>query len=352
MNISIMGGWNTDSGGSLHSENIGREFIKIGHKLKIFTFYHYAFHGSQITGENEEYVTPCFTHFDYNPLKLDVIPFITSDYELFIAEDIGMFPKDLLAKIFNTHIKKKAKTISIYHDCQLSNDPAFYQFDWDAIVCFDKRYKDILTKAYPKDIIHIIPFPCMPWLKGDKKEARKKLNLPLDKKIIFTFGPNTNRVLHLLKDIDMISKDYPAMILALTKDRIVINELNKLKKNMKTPIIIEEEAPSVNRLYNYLHASDCLLYYREPRPYIVVASTISQCIGAGCPILGNNSKYTEMFDNEIFKYDNPEELLSRIKEIFEESKKYKLIMENAKKYTLENSSEQIAKKFIKLYESL
>ncbi|MBN1899382.1 MAG: hypothetical protein JW827_11440 [Spirochaetes bacterium] len=352
MKISIMGGWNTDSGASLHCESIGREFIQMGHKLMVFSFYTYAFHGTQITGEDEEYVTRCYTHFNYNPLKLDPIPFITNDYEYFIAEDVGMVPKELLNKIFNTHIKKKAKTVSVYHDNHLSEDPAFYQFDWDAIVCFDQRFKDILVKAYPAKKIHIIPYPCSSWIPGDKKEAREKLYLPQDKKIIFTFGLNTHRVLKILKDTDVLHKDYPSMILALTKDRLTIKSLNELKKKMKTPMEIREEAPSIDRVFQYLHASDLMIYYRDPLPHVVVGSTVLQCLGAGCAILGNKTRFTESFGQEIFKYDNPEEMVQAIREVFNESEQYKKVIKMAKKYSVANSSREVAKKFIALYKKL
>ena len=347
-----MSGWNTDSGPSLHAESIGRKFVELGHDLKVFSFYDYAFHGTQITGKDEDYVTQCFTHFQYNPLKLNAAPFLTNDYELFIAEDVGMFPKDLLAKIFDSHIKKKAKTISIFHDNSLSEDPSYHQFEWDAIVCFDERYRDVLIKAYPKDMVHIIPYPCHPWNPGNKNKAREILNLPLDKKIIFTFGSNTNRVFNFIKELDSVCKDYPVIILALTKDRITIEAYKKLKEKMKCEIMIREETPSINRLYKYLYAVDLLLYYRKPVSNIVVASSILQCLGAGCPIIGNHSRYTEMFNNEIFEYKNSQELVSCIREVFEQRKQYKLVMENMKKYVIKNSSEKIAKKIIDLYKKI
>ncbi len=352
MKISIMGGWNSDSGAAQHGESIGREFVNMGHKLNVFTFYHYAFHGSQITGKNENYVKPCFTHAFYNPLKLDPKPFLTSDYSYFIAEDIGMFPKDLLIKIYNSHIKKKAKCISIFHDNNLSDDPSFYQFDWDAIVCFDERFKKILNQVYSNDIIKIIPYPCHPWEISDKKKAREFLDLPKDKKIIFTFGRNTNRVLKIIEGIKDICNEYSVILLALTKDRITIELYEKLRKKINCELIIREEAPSTNRLYKYLHASDLLLYYRKPISHIVVASTIFQCLGAGCAILGNKTKYTELFDNEIFKYDNEKEMKTNIKEIFNQTDKYFSVIESAKKYVLKNSSKNIAQKFIDLYKKL
>lgn len=352
MEIAIMGGWNTDSGASTHSESIGREFVKLGHELNVFTFYHHAFHGSQLTGKDEDYVNPCFTHTFYNPLELDPRPFLTNDYKFFIAEDIGMFPKDLLVKIYYSHLKKKAKCIMVYHDNRLSDDPGFYQFDWDGIVCFDERFKDVLCHVYPEDLIHVIPYPCLPWNPGDQAEARELLNLPEDRKIIFTFGGNTNRVLNVIEAASDLHKDYPVTILALTKDRVTINTYEELSQKLKCEIIIREEAPSINRLYKYLHAVDLLLYYRNPIPHIVVASTILQCLGAGCPVVGNNTKFTEKFEGEIFKYDNEDDLKKNIKHVFDQTQEYKSVLEKAQKYVVENSCENIAKKFMELYEKL
>lgn len=347
-----MGGWNTDSGASLHSELIGRSFVNMGHDLTVFTFYEHAFHGTQITGENEPYVTRCFTHSRFNPVQLNPIPFITQDYELFIAEDIGMLPKDDLKKIYDTYIKKRAKTINVIHDNALSDDPSFYQFEWDAIVCFDERYKPFLKEVNPESKIRVIPYPCLPWNKGDKYKAREKLDLPKDKKIILTFGPNSNRLLDVINEIDCLNDEYPVLLLVLSKDPVIINTYKKLKKKMKSKVVIREESPSIHRLYRYLHASDILLYYRQLTPHIVVASTIMQCLGAGCPIVANVSRFTETFNNEIFKFNNQKELLSGIKHIFDETDVYNQVMASAKDYVTRCSQDAVAKKFIELYKTL
>ncbi len=347
-----MGGWNTDSGASLHCELIGREFVRQKHKLKAFTFYEHAFHGTQITGEDEDYVIRCFTHSRFNPIELDAKPFITTNYDLFIAEDIGMLPKNELGKIFDTHINKKAKTVSVYHDNQLSSDPGFYQFDWDAIVCFDQRYKNVLLQAFPDEKIHIIPYPSLSYENSDKIKMRNELNLPEDKKIIFTFGLNSNRVLELISELDQIYKNYPTLVVVLTRDPKIIFEYKKLQKKMKIDMIIREEAPSIKRLYKYLNASDLLLYYRIPTPHIVVASTILQCLGAGCPILGNETRYTEIFEDEIFKYSNTKELVKAIEHVFNQDEEYKKVIKSAKSYVDKTSAKEVSKQFLELYRKL
>jgi glycosyltransferase involved in cell wall biosynthesis len=349
MNIAIMGGWNTDSGASLHSELIGRSFIDLGHSLRVFTFYEHAFHGSQLTGTHEEYVVPCFTHSQFNPVSLNVVPFLTSEYSLFIAEDIGMLPKDHLAKIFNSHIRKKAKVISVYHDNQLSQDPSFYQFDWDGIVCFDRRYFDILSLVFPKEKINTIAYPCMPWSPGDQEQARAELQLPKEEKIVFSFGVNSNRILEVVEGVNAVCDEFPVLLCVLSKDALTIKKYHALRDRLRCTLIIREEAPSINRVYQYLHAADAMLYFSERVENVVVASTILQTLGAGCAIIGNRTRYTEGFTTEIFKYTTPEEMAVALREVFTRSSNYRRVLASAKRYTQTNSSREIAGQFIDLY---
>ena len=88
MKIGMMGGWNTDSGASFHAELVGRAWVEQGHDLKVFTFYDYAFHGTQITGKDEDYVTRCFTVSRSETQELDPVPFLTEKYDIFVAQDI------------------------------------------------------------------------------------------------------------------------------------------------------------------------------------------------------------------------------------------------------------------------
>jgi hypothetical protein len=349
MKIGMMGGWNLDSGASLLAEQIGRPWVEEGHDLTVFTFYNYAFHGTQITGVDEEYVIRCFTVSGYTPNTLNPVPFLTTDYDIFVVQDLGMLPKDLLGKIFH-RIKKKAKTVNVIHDGKLAEDPAFYQFDWDAIVCFDERYKSFLAKAYDPDKIHIIPYPCYPPAKGDKGEARKKLGLPPAKKIVFCFGPAANAAIEVVPAIAGLTKDYPILLLVTTKDKTGILEFGKLQKQGIMEIELREEAPDIKRLYDYLHASDAFILNKESASHVVVSSTVLQCLGSGCPIVARDSNFVEYLDKEVMKYSGEEELKKKLCSIFDESKEYKTTMNAAEEYVKKKSTQ--AKLYIALFSTL
>jgi hypothetical protein len=331
---------------------LGRELVAMGHELKVLTFYRHAYHGFDLTGTDEDYVSRCFTHARFNPVTMEAIPFITSDYEYFIAEDIGMLPKDHLAKLFESHIKKKAKTVHVYHDNSLSDDPSFYQFDWDAVVSFDDRFKELLLQAFPAEKVHIIPYPCASWEPGDKAEARRALDLPADKKIIFTFGDNTGRILNCVESVDRISDRYPILLLALSRDRLVAEKYEKLRSEVGFEILFRELSPAHHAIYEYLWASDALLYYRDHVKGAVVASTITQCLGAGCPVVGNATRYTEPHSDEIFKYNSDDEMVDALCNIFDETEKCRRVIAKAEEYVNKTSARKTAEHFVELYEEL
>ncbi len=347
-----MGAWNTDSGASIHTELTGRAFVELGHEIVVFTFFKHSFHGTQIVGEDEDYVIRCFTLSTEEKPELLATPFLTNKYEFFVVEDLGMLPQDSLAKIFHW-IKKKAKTINVIHDGDLKEDPSFYQFDWDAIVCFDERYYNFLKLAYPEEIIHIIPYPCFPWKPGDKEKARQKLNLPIDKKIVFLFGPSSKFGAEKIEILKKLSISYPLVVLVVTQHQGALALWKPLIEKYKNLIEIREKYLKMDELYEYLYASDLLLYNKPTiSGRVTVASTAYQCLGSGCPTVALKSSFVEPFGSAVYQYENDEEFEKAIVSAFEEDEKYKEVLKNMKDYVEKNSAINVAKKFIDLFEKL
>ena len=81
----------------------------------------------------------------------------------------------------------------------------------------------------------------------------------------------------------------------------------------------------------------------------MVPSTVNLCLGSGCPILAYNTNFFETFDKEIIKYTGLGEALV---DLFEESEKVKETLRIAEQYVRENSSYEIAKRFVELFEFL
>jgi len=346
MKIAMMGAWNQTSGVSIHAELVGEEWVKAGHELKVFSFLEDDFHGYSLIGTDQEYVIRCFgtpgrTNY------LNPIPFLKGDYDFFVVQDLGMLPKDKLAKIF-PHIHRKAKTILVVHASKLPDDPSFFQFDWDAVVCFDSRYKDFLKQVYPEERIHIIPFPCHRWLEGDREEARRSLALPLHKKIIFAFGQkwrhiNDQETVGALKEI---SQEHPMKLVILSGAQRVFG-FGGLDCEIRKEVL---EHP---KIYDYLHAADVTIFGKHSIPgAAVLSSTVHLCLGSGCPVLVRDSNFFDFIHEEVFKYKDVEEFKQRLRNIFQGSPEVEGKGEAARRFVEANSAEKVALKFIKLFEAL
>ncbi|MCD6083161.1 hypothetical protein J7J59_03515 [Candidatus Aerophobetes bacterium] len=345
MKIGMMSAWNQTSGVSIHAELVGREWVKAGHSLKVFSFLEEDFHGHSLIGVDEEYVIRCFG----TPMRsnyLNPIPFLREDYEFFVVQDPGMLPRDKLGKIFH-HIRKRAKTILVEHTNKLVDDPSFYQFEWDAIVCFDKRYEEFLKEVYPEERIHIIPFPCHPWKEGSKEKARKKLGLPLDRKIIFVFGQKWRNMLDTVPALLEMSKRYPLLILIFSAAQRVYGF-----DELKDVTVIRKEVLEQKRIYDYLYAADAMIFGKHSTEGAVLSSTAHLIMGSGCPIIARKSNFFELMDREVLNYEDLEEFKGCLVSAFEHDKRYEECRKAARKYVEENSSEKIAKRFISLFEKL
>ena len=344
MKIAMMSRWNIPCGVSLHAELIGRAWVEMGNDLQVLA--PVELEGYQCDAD-ELYVKRCYTLRNKPGYFFDPKPFLEQDCDVFVVQNLEILPMEDLIKVYPL-IREKAKTVFVVHEGKPPKDTIFYEFDWDAVVCFDERYKRFLKDIYSGDKIKVIAYPCHPIMHGDKVKARKKLGLPLDKKIIFNYGIGIYRHLHLLPILERLNRDYPLILLTLTHIQDWY-DLFEAEKGRYQFIELRKGDIPIRELYAYLHASDALLVHKDSAEAIVVPSTVNLCLGSGCPILAYDTNFFETFDREVLKYSALEQAL---KDVFEERERVKETLRNAEKYVRENSSYGIAKRFVELFESL
>jgi len=338
----MMTAWNTNSGVAIHAEPIGKAWMNMGHGLRIFTFLKDDFHGEEITAEDEPFVIRCFgkstgTNF------LDPRPILSADYDFLVVQDLGMLPKGSLAKIFPV-IKRKAKTVHVVHDNAPSPDPAFYQHDWDAVIYFDLRQEVFLKGIYGR-IAHHIPFPCFPRRRGDKAEARRKLRLPLDKKIVIAFRRRSYEpYLPQLPDPDL---DDVVFLVLTNRDIKADYPQTEVRQAAFFPHSLFDE---------YLFAADALILHKmstAPQEIGILSSTAYQCLGTGCPILAPRiSDFVWPFEREVLKYADRQELKGLLLDVFAEGERCRESREAAEGFVERHAPEKIAGQFLKLLCSL
>lgn len=351
MKISILTAWNSASGSAVHAGFIGREWIKMGHHVSVFSFIKSDFpEDDYFLKRDESYVNRCFgtsirTNF------LDPRPILKTRADILVVEDLGMLPKNNLAKIFPL-IREKAKIVNIIHDNKLSPDPSFYQFNWDKIIFFDQRYKDIFKNIYPEEKSEIIPYPCDFWQTGDKNKARERLRLPKDLKIIFSFGQRwTKWLLPYLSVLPKIVRKYPCLLLVVSTDKSIKKDYLDLEKS-GVKVDFREKIIPPEELYSFLHAADIILFGDKKAEGVVLSSSGLMCLGAGTPIVAPSSNIFEMFGEEILKYSNLEELEENIIDVFRTGRRCKSTILAAEKFTEKNNPRAIAELYIELFKKL
>jgi len=354
MKIGMMCLWNAANGPSIHAELLGRAWVKLGHQLKIFSALKHP-DARPTFQEDENFVIRHFRVEEVIPFtratSFDPSPLLNEEYEIFVAQNVERLPAEKLLEVF-PDIKKKAVTVQVVHEGKAPEDPLYYRFDWDAIVCFDQRYKDYLVKSFPAERIHMISYPYHSIKLGNKKEARRKLRLPQDEKIVFSFGFRSKDVISVLPTLYEMAKEYPQYPLryvVIANPESELDELYQAKKKYNF-IDLKVKALSLDELYEYLYASDVLLIHRESSQKYpaVVSSSVCQLLGSGCPILFHQSNYIELNGNEIIKYCDFEDMKIKLIELFQG----KLDLAIVKAFLKNYEAERIADRFIKLFEKL
>ncbi|HID93386.1 MAG TPA: hypothetical protein EYP60_04735 [bacterium (Candidatus Stahlbacteria)] len=350
MKIAILSRWNTACGVSLHAELIGREWVNAGHSLTVF-----APNNIRPVSKDEDYVIRCFSdEGNHTRTFFEAKPFLDVDYEILVVERVEWVPLEPLKSIFSK-IKKKAKIVYVVHERKLPTNPLFYDFDWDAIVCFDERYKQQWLKKFDAQKIHIIPYPTGYLRKGDKQRSRKELALPLDERVIFSYGwaPELH-IFPILSVLEELNEQYPFTYLVLADPKYVAVNIEWLRNHKF--IELKHELAPMDRIYTYLHASDAYIVHKQKEEIregeAVVPSSILMCLGALTPVVTSNTEFTWFLEKEVMKYSNEGELKNLIIKIFNGDKIVDETLNAAHKYTVEHSPQRISKQFIRLFEQI
>lgn len=343
MHIAMMTAWNTDSGVAVHAEPIGKAWIEMGHEVTIFSHVEYDYHGEGFTGKDEDYVIRCIgtqrTNF------LDPRPILTTNFDILVVQDLRMLPVDNLSKIFPM-IRNRARTIHIVHENSLPQEAWFYQFLWDGVVYFDER-QSFLKDIYPN--AKLIPFPCFPIRRGDKIEMRKKLGLPIEKKIIFVFCH---------RGYEPFLRDLPRELQGQAILLYVVPPHYQMLEKAKTSswmIIREEKVLSKERFDAYLFASDVVILHKYQSLYLgVVSSTAFQALGAGCPIfVPGESDYFKPLENEVIRYHDIYDLREKLVELLlNDGEKQRNLIDIADGFCSIYSPQIIARRFIDFFVEL
>ncbi|MCZ6776689.1 MAG: hypothetical protein O7D34_09560 [Ignavibacteria bacterium] len=343
--------WNAANGPSVHAEFVGRAWVKAGHQLRVFSAKKHPDARSTFQ-EDEDFVIRHFSVDEIMPVTraswFDASPLLNEAYDVFVAQNVERLPVEKLLEVF-PRIKEKAVTVKVAHEGKPSEDPLYYKFDWDAIVCFDQRYKDYLIKFFPAERIHMIPYPYHPTKLGDKRRARNELQFRQDEKIVFSFGFRPKDIVSVLPSLNDLAKDYSLRYVVIANPDSDVNELGEAKKSYGF-IDLQVRPLPLDELFTYLYASDVLLIHRESsqKYKAVLSSSVCQVLGTGCPILFHESNYVELHGDEIVKYRNFEEMKRKLIYLFNNG----FDISPVETFLRDHNADRIAERFLQLFDVL
>ena len=353
MKIAMMAPWNVACGVSIHAELVSREWVKAGHELKVFAPRE---EGKLPTARDEPFVSRCYSmrrspKLTVKDLWLDPKPFLEFDCDFFVVQNLELLPIYELIKI-SSQIKGKAKAILVIHE---GNRSCFSEqhlaFDWDAIICFDERYKKEFSQVFPAEKIYIIPYPAHPMMLGDKVAAREKLNIPQDQKVVFSYGIWFQNRLPVLTALQELSKEIPFKYLAVIHETPPegLQAISEAKSRYSF-LEVREEALPLEKLYTYLHASDVhLLWKFSEDPHLLVCYSAYLTLGSGCPIVINASGYARDLGEEVFKFKDLDDLQKILAHILDGEKPCLKAVED---FMSRNEASKVATQFIELFSGL
>ena len=338
MKIAVMTAWNDETGAAVHAKALVKAWIEQGHKVTVFSFLKDAYPECRFTGKDERYVIRCFG----NDTISDPRPILTSEFDIFVVEDLRALPVEQLALIFPM-IKERARTVHIVHEDKLPRETWFYQLPWDKVIYIDER-QDFLKDVYPD--AEFIPFPCFPVRRGDKSESRERLGLPQDKRIIFNFCQRGYQP--YLRCMCEGLKLEEAMLLF-----VIAQGYEMVEKESAPPwmIVREEEALSDERFDEYLFASDAVIFHKyKSRFHRLVSAAIFQTMGAGCPIfIPRQSEFFQPLKDEVIHYTNTGDLCRILKAFFEDERIAKRVIEAEEVFARVRSAKRIAEMYIDVF---
>jgi hypothetical protein len=118
----------------------------------------------------------------------------------------------------------------------------------------------------------------------------------------------------------------------------------------KEEMVIRRESPSIDRLYDYLHASDVLIIHRSPSNGVVVSSMAYQCLGSGCPILASNTNFFVTMKDFVVTYSDFQEFKLSLRDLLIGRDRYRASQSALESFLRLNSAEAVARQYIDLFE--
>lgn len=362
LKIGIMGRWNATCGISQHVETLTVNLMRLGQEVTVYAptldsamrdWHHKIIRAfdepwvKRVYSETEEYYYPYGGVVRTEELERE-------DIDVLIVETYNRFPLNEFAEAVH-RLRRRFPLVAVVHNSTVREVvPLVRKVKWDAIVVFDKRYRQELFSVFD-DTIHArireIPYP---HLTPDLSRIRPERppGVGGDETLYISYGRQP-------------LQEYADYVFALRE--MAENRRFKywiIRSNGPTPFrdpwIIEwRQRPPMERLYTYVMASDIHLLPKGESPGVVVSSTLAQILYSGTPTVVPDTRYFEAIPVDerglgpVVKY-RPGDVFDLIRKLslLEDPGVRRRVSEDARSWALEHGEEKVARMFMVLVEEL
>jgi len=231
---------------------------------------------------------------------------------------------------------------------------------YDAHIVHNDLAKKYLS-AYTRRPIYVIPHGSLIWEPTPKETARKILDLPLDKKIVFLFGfmARTKGFVEVAKAASKL-KDALFIISGAIHELLKEHgyEVSAQIKALKSEnVILLERYLSEGEINLYCSACDCLLFnYKTPRFVSSASGALHRVLASGKPIVcAYDNRMIDLEDGvHALKYrqGDVEGMIHCLNLVFEDRDLAERLGRNARKLAEKTSWRNVAKMHIKVYNKI
>ena len=344
MKIGIVSRWNATCGVGMHAELIGREFMRLGHEVRIFAptiesasrWWHHC-----LVRKDEDYVVRCYEEVSPSGEGggVDPAPLFREDLDLLIIESYVSLPKEKVEAILPEIRRKGTFIVLVVHEGFKKDigyrDPSIF----DMVVVFDDRYIEELLKDWKGLVdMEIIPFPC-----GRVVENRRAFGEGGLRFITFGRQPE-GEYRDFVDALDRLSRRVSFEYRVIRADHPLGIERPWLKEEVRP--LAEEE------VYRELLSSDIHLLPKGNTSGVVVSSTLCQCVGTQVPILTPSTRHYERVPEDVaIRYTGVDDLVRKMERLIEDEVYRKKIKRAMREYARENSATKVALQFLNLLKS-
>ena len=280
-----------------------------------------------------------------------------------LQHEFGIFPniEELISKELEDNYK-----VCTWHT--VMRDPVgimlqhYHTIDinYDAHIVHNYLAKKYLS-AYTRRPVYVIPHGSYIFEPTPKKRARKLLNLPLDKKIVYCFGfaAETKGFIEVAKASHKL-KDTLFVISGAVHDLLKDHSrqvINKIKSVSSDNVIVLGKYLSEGEINLYASACDCLLFnYKTPRFVSSASGAMHRVLASGKPIVCT-------FDNRLIELEDGYHALKYVKGdidgmihcislVLEDEDLASRLGINARRLAEKTSWREVAKMYIRVYNDI